>query len=199
MSTSRPFPPENDSCGLVNLLDKYIKSSDNLLPFQAYLQYLEEDSLDVFSIVSCVKTSTKNPASSKDLPSKSSYNSNLASTLLTINKSELSSVLPATDTVSSTTSSSSQDQEIILAQKLYKIIISIDYSAQISSISFIQKSLEKIFEKLKGEYDEFYKNCMQIEPTIYVTVIVWNSTFFQCPQTVEETTFLFFIYIIFIF
>ncbi len=183
MSQSKSFSTDDETCSLINILDKYIKSSDNLLPFQAYLQYLEEDSIDVFSIVSCVKTFTQVPNNGKEFARKFSYNSNLASTLLTISKGETGTILASgTDTVSSTTSSATHDQEIILAQKLYKIIISIDYSTQISSIDFIQKSLEKIFEKLKTEYDQFYKNCMHIEPAIYVTVILWNSTFFQCPK-----------------
>lgn len=187
MSLSNQLSSENENDCLVNLLDKYIKSSDNFLPFKAYLQYLEENSLHVFSIISCVKNSTAN-LSGKDAltkhsqSNKSSYNSNLASTLLAINKINDKTPPPsAIDTVSS--SSRSNDQELILAQKLYRIIISIDYSTQISNIDFIQKSLEKIFEKLATEYYEFYRNCMQIEPTIYVTVVLWNSSFFQCPRT----------------
>ena len=59
MSFSKPCSSdENDEKILMSLLDKYIKSSDNLLPFQAYLQYLEQDSIDVFSAVSCVKSKT---------------------------------------------------------------------------------------------------------------------------------------------
>ena len=34
-----------DESGLVNLLDKYIKSNNNFLPLQAYLDYLETNSL----------------------------------------------------------------------------------------------------------------------------------------------------------
>lgn len=196
MSLSKPFssPDQAENNGLIDLLDKYIKSSDNLLPFQAYLQYLEDESLDVFSTISCVKNQTKPTASSSNNQLTESVsaqsnltvhnpthksNSNLASTLVAISKKE-SKTSGSSET--STTSSSSPEQEIILAQKLYKIIISIDYSAQISNIDFIQTSLTKVFEKISAEYDEFYRSCMQIEPTIYVTVILWNSSFFQCPQ-----------------
>lgn len=81
----------------------------------------------------------------------------------------------------------SSGKEIILAQKLYKIIVSIDYSSQISNIDFIEKSLQKIFEKISNEYNEFYNNCMNIEPSIYVTVILWNSSFFECPTNGSNT------------
>ena len=42
--------------------------------------------------------------------------------------------------------------------------------------------MQKIFEKISVEYDEFYSNCNNIEPYIYVTVILWNSSFFECPK-----------------
>lgn len=196
MSLSKPFftadeevDTAKNNC-LIGLLDKYIKSNDNLLPFQAYLQYIEDESLDVFSTVSCVKSQTNtlgNNLSTKEVPSltnmtrssqKAAYNSNLAATLVAINKNE---TVPAASDISPPPGN--PDQEIILAQKLYKIIISIDYSAQISNIDFIQTSLTKVFEKLATEYDGFYRDCMQIEPTIYVTVILWNASFFQCPQS----------------
>lgn len=195
MRLSKPFssPDQAENNGLIDLLDKYIKSSDNLLPFQAYLQYLEDESLDVFSTISCVKNqtipaSTGNNQFTESVSTQSNLavqnpthksNSNLASTLVAISKKE-SKASGSSET--SSTSSGSPEQEIILAQKLYKIIISIDYSTQISNIDFIQTSLTKVFEKISVEYDEFYRSCMQIEPTIYVTVILWNSSFFQCPQ-----------------
>ena len=167
---------------LFKLFDKYIKSSDNFLPLDAYLKYLGSDSVSAFSSISCVKSSKTAPldADNRYANTLAKSSCQLASTLLTINKSDSPNLSPHSSAHS--IDPKSDHNEIVLAQKLYKVIISIDYSAQISNLDFIQKSLEKVFEKLAAEYNEFFEQCAHIEPQIYVTVLLWNSTCFQCPQ-----------------
>ena len=47
-----PLFLNDDESGFANLLDKYIKSNNNFLPLQAYLDYLETNSLSLFSSIS---------------------------------------------------------------------------------------------------------------------------------------------------
>jgi hypothetical protein len=164
---------------LFYLFDKYLKESDNFLPLQAYLEYLETEKLDAFYSI-CSKPNLNNNVSS-NLNSNEALTSsttlklntlyNLSSTLsLAKNHHLLDSNLE--DAIKS-------KNEYILSQKLYKIIISIDYSSQRSSLDFIKKSLEQTFEKLSLEFDEFFTACPKNEPQIYVTALLWNSSFFQ--------------------
>ena len=100
-----------DESGLVNLLDKYIKSNNNFLPLQAYLDYLETNSLNLFSSISIS-------------PNCKTINAHNSATLINLNdKTEPKTI----------------KDEFIIAQKLYKIVISIDYSPQVTNLDFIQK------------------------------------------------------------
>ena len=184
-----------------------------MLPLQAYLQYLEHENIDVYSSVTNVRTSThpsqaasgltnsmalggidssssyiheldfKNISACLSSSLKSSYTSNQMATLVAINK-----MTPGAATVAETISTAQPavTNEIVLAQKLYKMIISIDYSPQMSNLEFIRKSLEKVFEKLGTEYDRFYRTCALLEPQIYVTVLLWNATYFQYRRQQQQ-------------
>lgn len=173
---------------IFNLFDKYLKSSNNFLPLQAYLQYLENENVDTFSSICHFKSfvnetshsSNQNDAFYSLSINSSSNNSSLnnpSPTLSLMNKNKL--LNESTTSPSTLLALNKLDSDIVIAQKLYKIIISIDYSPQTTSLDFISKSLEKIFEKISNEFNEFFKHCSQIEPQIYVTVLLWNTVYFQ--------------------
>ncbi|RNA15440.1 hypothetical protein BpHYR1_032625, partial [Brachionus plicatilis] len=138
---------------LLHLFDKHLKAGDNFLPLKAFLQFIEkpEGDLNGFHALSTAKIPNlpRNPE-----PEKSQ---NIASTTKLIQKN------PQTD-------------EPILAHILYKVIITVDYWPQSSSLDFIEKSLCVIFDKISHEFDQFYSNCVNTEPQIYVTVLLWNSS-----------------------
>ncbi|CAF0823180.1 unnamed protein product [Brachionus calyciflorus] len=149
-----------DPGDLYHLFDKHLKSGDNYLPLKAFLQYIERNNqdLDGFRTISSIK--------SANIPQSTDQNKtlNLASTFKIIQKTN-------------------ESEDIILAQILYKIVITIDYSPQSSSLDFIQTSLETIFTKISLEFDDFYSNCFNTEPQIYVTVILFNSSPNQTSQS----------------
>ena len=165
-----------DEKSLFVLLDKFIKSPiNNSLPLQAYLQYLENDNAEIFSTICYVKPAhTQHVSISSEssiggtYPSKgsNSQDASIHNSLCAIHNS-LNPHLP------------SRPNDLILAQRLYKIIISIDYSPQTTNVDFIRKSLDKLFEKISIEYGEFYEKCSFLEPQIYVTVLLWNSALFE--------------------
>jgi hypothetical protein len=163
--------------GLYALLDKFIKANNNLLPLQAYLNWIETDSHESFAAICNMSSTPASDATAVHTPlaanSGKLYNSNLLATLSLVNytNSKKNRSMPNEQQSQLPLESSSQ---IMLAQKLYKIIISIDYSPLMSSLNFIQKSLEKVFEKISIEYYEFIDRCGQLEPGIYVTVLLWN-------------------------
>jgi hypothetical protein len=140
---------------ILYLLDSYFKANNNCLPLQAFLDYFENNSLDGFSAICNTKKAIQ--AADQVTQAKSLSSNNLASTLCLIDKLN--------------------ESKLILAQKLYKIIISIEYSQYISSLSFIRTSLEQTFEKIIHEYNEFYAKCAHTEPQIYLTVILWNTSY----------------------
>ena len=114
-----PLILNEDETGLLYLIDKYIKANNNFLPLQAYLNYLETNTLSSFQSVSFSSTSQINVYNNK----YGTINTN-SSTLITINKNE---------------EQKCSHEGISIAQKLYKIIISIDYSPQVTNLDFIQK------------------------------------------------------------
>lgn len=69
-----------------------------------------------------------------------------------------------------------------MSQKLYKLVISIDFAPQTTSLEFIRKSLELVFEKIAREYDEFIENCYGTEPQVYVTCLLWNMAYFYSAR-----------------
>ncbi len=176
---------KNHSGEIFILFDRYLKANNNFLPLQAYLQYLESENFDGFTSICHYKSLLKDldPSDSLNkLNSPTAFNSNndsnLGSTLTIIDK--ITNCPQALDDSPDLNKSSPQNQtEVVLAQKLYKIIVSIDYSPQTTSLDFINKSLEKLFEKISNEYNEFYQTCANIEPQIYVTVLVWNLAYFD--------------------
>ena len=185
------------------LFDRYLKSNNNFLPLQAYLQYLENESFDAFTSICHFKSFLKNAESTGSLPKLNSPNSradvislsgdgNLGSTLTIINNTTtlLASTNVSPDQSNSSLSPSSVNQNqtnVILAQKLYKIIVSIDYSPQTTSLDFISKSLEKLFAKITNEYNDFFQMCSNIEPQVYVTVLVWNLAYFDYAAASTKT------------
>ena len=187
---------KDQSNEIFNLFDRYLKANNNFLPLQAYLQYLENENFDAFISICHYKSFFKDdlsgslsklssPSSKTELAVNSniiSSDGNLGSTLSIINRSNnlptSVNVSPEHNPVSPILSTQNQT-DVVLAQKLYKIIVSIDYSPQTTSLDFISKSLEKLFEKISNEYNEFYQACSNIEPQVYVTVLVWNLAYFD--------------------
>ena len=115
-----PIVLNEDESGIFNLIDKYIKANNNFLPLQSYLDYLEANSLNVFSFVSAPAVQTAantTPTAGKSAPVCSS-------SLITVNKLD---------------EAKNSTEGILIAQKLYKLVISIDYSSQVTNLDFIQK------------------------------------------------------------
>lgn len=182
---------------IFNLFDRYLKANNNFLPLHAYLQYLENENFEAFTSICHYKSFFKDDLSGSisKLSSSSSKaesaihsntisgDGNLGSTLTIINTTNILpasvNVSPDNNPVSTVTSTTHNETDVVLAQKLYKIIVSIDYSPQTTSLDFISKSLEKLFEKITNEYNEFYHVCSNIEPQVYVTVLVWNLAYFD--------------------
>jgi hypothetical protein len=175
----------NDECCMFDVFDKYIKVSNNLLPLQAYLQYLENDlSTYFFTPICFMRTQTTANKSSNNKSNISNQKmvryliSNTTSTLGIINmKDEISSFNNKQNLNDTTNIDNDINKSVILAQRTYKIILAIDYSPHTSRLNFIQKSLEQTFNKINREYQEFYNNCSQMEPQIYVTVLLWHSAY----------------------
>ena len=140
----------NQSC-LFSLFDKYLKSYNNYLPLQAYLEFLESNELDRFESIANSKTNT---TSNQPQP---------------LRRTDIASSL---NLIKNSTSS-----QLILAQKVYKLAITIDYSCHTSNLQLIRKSLEKTFEKLEQEYENFSDNCLKLEPQVDLTVLLWNPLF----------------------
>ena len=80
-SIVQPLILNEDESGIFNLIDKYIKANNNFLPLQSYIDFLETNSLNVFSSVS---TSTSAAYAAK--PATAYVNS---SSLITVNKLNL--------------------------------------------------------------------------------------------------------------
>lgn len=153
--------------GIYYLFDKYLKSNDNYLPLKAYLQFIEssDENLDGFTILTNPKQSATS-TQAQQLANPTSTLNIIKKPCPTHNESD-----PPSNT-------------ILLAQKLYKVIITVDYSPQTSSLEFIKRGLEVIFDKFTREFDDFYENCANTEPHIYVTVLLWNSS----PSTFHNNT-----------
>lgn len=143
---------EQNTNDLLHLFDKHLKSGDNFLPFKAFLQHIEkpEGDLNGFQAISTSKV-TNSPRNTEF--GKSQYFA--SSTKLIKSKSVIDNP--------------------ILAHILYKVIITVDYWPQSSSLDFIKKSLNIIFDKINKEFNQFYLNCAETEPQIYITVLLWNS------------------------
>lgn len=143
-------PNTND---LLHLFDKHLKASDNFLPLKAFLQYIEkpEGNLSGFHAISTAKIPNlpRNPE-----PDKSQH---IASTTKLLQEN-------------------AETEDPILAHTIYKVIITVDYWPQSSSLNFIQKSLDTIFNKINHEFEEFYATCANTEPQIYVTVLLWSPS-----------------------
>lgn len=143
---------EQNTNDLLHLFDKHLKSGDNFLPLKAFLQHIEkpEGDLNGFQAISTSKVA--------NLPRNSEFgkSQNIASSTKLIK-------------------SQSVIDDPILAHILYKVIITVDYWPQSSSLDFIQKSLNIIFDKINKEFNQFYLNCAETEPQIYITVLLWNS------------------------
>jgi hypothetical protein len=107
-----PLILNEDDSGIFNLIDKYIKANNNFLPLQSYVDFLETNSLNVFSTLSISTAATTKPAT---------VYAN-SSSLITVNKLD-----------------DAKTDGILIAQRLYKIVISIDYSPQATNLDFIQK------------------------------------------------------------
>lgn len=80
-----------------------------------------------------------------------------------------------------------QANSLVLSQKLYKVVISIDYTPHTTSLDFIKKSLEIVFEKIAREYDEFFSKCFGTEPQVYVTCLLWNLAYFYSNRPSSAT------------
>jgi hypothetical protein len=140
-------PNEIDAnTSLFFLIDKYLKSSNNYLPLQAYLDLIDNDSLEGFESIAHIKSSEKQQRKAET-----------ASSLCMIKNA--------------------RTNQVILAQKVYKCIVTIDYSCHLSSIELIRTSLEKIMEKIENEYEQFGLSCLQSEPVVDLTVLLWNPLF----------------------
>lgn len=103
---------KEDETGLLNLIDKYIKANHNFLPLQAYLNYLELNNLN--SLLPVSYSADPTVYSTRYGP----INTN-SSTLIAI--------------------PNEANETLQVAQKLYKFIISLDYSPQVTNLDFIQK------------------------------------------------------------
>jgi hypothetical protein len=153
----------DENKGLFFLIDKYLKTNNNYLPLQAYLDFIDSDSLGGFESIASIKASEKQRR-----------------------KAETASSLCMTRNVST--------NQVILAQKVYKCIITIDYSCHLSSMELIRTSLQRIMDKIEAEYEQFSLNCPQSEPVVDLTVLLWNPLFKHEPSNVESVPFALLIY-----
>jgi hypothetical protein len=172
--------PNHFENGIFQLFDKYLKASDNYLPLKAYLECLENDNYDEFSLISNVKTINPN-LSSENFPPPLPVSTNLP-----LGKPGVSNLAPLFTTTLNLFKKQTlpnEQKECFLSQKLYKIVISIDYSPQTTSLDYLNKSLDLIFQKVSREYDEYYESCYGTEPQIYITCLLWNIAYFYQPQS----------------
>ena len=191
---------------LFTLLDKYLKSNDNFLPLQAYLKYVESESVAELYTICHKSTSHKKPdGDTSNLPTSTATSSSVSASATRLDHTSASTVSTKTSESASqpalngntsngnskttlglfevpstnVTSVETSPPSLLFVQKLYKVIVSIDYSHQ-TSIEFIRTSLERIFAKLAAEYDDVYEASGRLfEPKVYVTCILWNTAYFQ--------------------
>lgn len=155
--------------GIYQLFDKYLKSNDNYLPLKAYLESVEYENYDEFSLISNVKLVSSDSSSLPPPPVNPSVPSGRLNA-------------PTPFTTSLNLFKKHPTNELQICQKLYKVVISIDYAPSTTSLDYIQKSLEIVFEKIAREYEEFYEKCYATEPQIYVTCLLWNMAYFYTPR-----------------
>ena len=191
---------------LLNLLDKYVKVNNNLLPLTAYLKHLEgEDHWNSFSPICDISSSTEVSEKENDANADkgSTYSATAASLTMALTRqantmaslslqrtgrSETASKNPSATKIEDRAGKESCES-VLLAQKYYKLIVSIDYAPQSTSLRFVEKSLQQLFKKLADEFDEFYSKYPQVsrnDPKVFLTVLLWNRTF-TSPSNVSPS------------
>jgi len=199
----------NEKDGLFSLFDKYIKANNNYLPLKAYLKYLEnENCLKAFraicddQLLSEENNDEKSPNSTQQFQTSFAAilnkNENSLASLAILNNINKPIILTTTTSEKSliephNNKINNKDKDnVVLAQKYYKLIVSIDYSPQTTSLRFIEKSLQELFEKLGKELDEFGMKCPSFidnEPRIYLTVLLWNNFFLSTSLSQTNVTY----------
>jgi hypothetical protein len=144
------------------LLDKYLKSNNNYLPLQAYLEFLDSESLAGFEAISNIKSNKR--GGQRKIETASSL-------------SLIRHVTAASAAIPPAPQHSIGNSEVTIAQKSYKCMITIDFSCHFSSVALIHNSLEKIFDKIELEHEQFAHACLHAEPVVDLTVLLWNPLF----------------------
>jgi hypothetical protein len=150
------------------LLDKYLKSNFNYMPLNAYLKYIENKSIKPFESIASIQTNDNHRLKSKKTANHLAADSSSPNLISSLNIIKNKKIHP----------NDNDDNDLILVHKLYKIVITIDYSQQLSNLTLIRKALEKIFSKLENEYDGFIDLVSSsIEPEIDLTVLLSNPLY----------------------